>query len=197
MGPLLRALRASTVATALALAPGVAHAHWVPGDSDSGRSLYLLPGPLVSLVAPFSGGRGPLLMDLGVELSLHRFVPTSGRLWSQFGYGAFVQVQAGGIVLQQEAVDESSVHLRLAVGAQGSYGPFGAHAGLATRVLSETRAGMVGGFAGLFLSVGIITASFAVELPFAHVGDGGHHPVAFIGAIILKWPVTIATLPAR
>lgn len=192
-----RLLGVSIIAAALSLAPAAAHAHWVPGDADPGRSLYLLPGPLVSLVTPLSRGRASLLMDVGVELSVHRFVPTSDRLWSQFGYGAFVQAQGGGLVLEPDDATASSPHLRLAAGAQGNYGPIGALAGLSTRVLSETQAGSVGAFAGLFLSIGIMTATFQVEVPFAHAGDGERQPAVFSSGLMVKWPITVARLPGR
>ncbi|MBK6534587.1 MAG: hypothetical protein IPF99_35065 [Deltaproteobacteria bacterium] len=111
-------------------AGGEARAHPVPGDPDPGRHRYLLPGPLVSLVVPLRGERGPLTMDVGVELSLHRFVPTNRHIWSQWGYGAFAQAQLGGVLLQSGDTPAPSLHLRLAAGAQATFGPLGAQAGL-------------------------------------------------------------------
>lgn len=202
MTPLRRGRRpdaGSVVAlgVALTVAPAVVHGHFVPGDPDSGRTVYLLPGPIVSLAVPFSSDRPPILMDVGVEVSVFRFVPTHRRLWNQFGYGALAQVQVGGVQVQAGDTRAPSLHLRVAVGAEGTFGPLGAHAGLLTRVFTGDHAGTVGAFAGVFLSVGLVTASFQVELPFVQVGDGLDQPVAFVSAITLKWPVTLLRLPER
>lgn len=187
----------SVVVLGFALAPGAAHAHFVPGDSEAGRTVYLLPGPLVSLVVPFSGERPPILMDVGVEVSVFRFVPTSRRLWNQFGYGALAQVQLGGVQVQAGDTPAPSLHLRMALGVEGTFGPLGAHAGLLTRMFTGDHAGMLGAFAGVFLTFGITTASFQVELPFAQVGDGIDQPIAFASTVTLKWPFTLAELPPR
>lgn len=180
-----------------ALVPGAAHAHFVPGDPDSGRTVYLLPGPLVSLVVPLRGDRPPILMDVGVEVSVFRFVPTGRRFWSQCGYGALAQAQLGGVQVQAGETPAPSLHLRLALGAEGTLGPLGAHAGLLTRMFTGDHAGMLGAFAGVFLTFGFVTASFQMELPFAQVGDGIDQPIAFASTLTLKWPLTLAELPAR
>lgn len=172
-------------------AAGEAGAHPVPGDPDPGRHRYLLPGPLVSLVVPLRGERGPLTMDVGVELSLHRFVPTNRHIWSQWGYGAFAQAQLGGVLLQSGDTPAPSLHLRLAAGAQATFGPLGAQAGLVTRALSADQAGMLGAFVGLFVTFGISTGGFLVEVPVAHLGGGEHLPLLFVGTITLKWPITL------
>ncbi len=187
----------SVVVLGFALAPATAHAHYVPGDPEAGRTVYLLPGPLVSLVVPFSGERPPILMDVGVEVSVFRFVPTGRRLWSQFGYGALAQVQLGGVQVQAGDTPAPSLHLRMALGVEGTFGPLGAHAGLLTRMFTGDHAGMLGAFAGVFLTVGVVTASFQMELPFAQVGDGVGQPIAVASAITLKWPIAVATLPER
>jgi hypothetical protein len=191
------ALARSVVLLGFALAPATAHAHFVPGDPDSGRTVYLLPGPLVSLVVPITGDRPSILMDVGLEVSVFRFVPTSRRFWSQCGYGAFAQAQVGGVQVQAGDTPAPSLHLRLALGAEATFGPLGAHAGLLTRVFTGDHAGMLGAFAGVFLTFGITTASFQVELPFAQVGDGIDQPIAFASTVTLKWPFTLAELPPR
>ena len=174
-----------------------AFAHPVPGDADPGRDLYVLPGALVSPgIRPCCSTQHNGFIDVGLELSAHRFVPKPGTIFDQLGYGALLQLQVGGIPLERPAGELGS-SLRVAIGAQGTWGLFGAQAGIMTRALSANYASAVGVFGGVFFSIALVSAGVQVDAPVFDVGEGPRMPLLMTFPVTLKWVVPIDMSPRR
>ena len=175
----------------LASAATPALAHSVPGDPDPGRTLYVLPGVLASTgyraccAEDQDGG----FLDIGVEVSAHRFVPKSGgSILTQLGYGALVQAQLGGLSLvDHPSAREVGTNLRLAVGAEGTVGMLGAQVGAMTRMGSERYGTAVGPFGGVFVSFGIVSVGIQVDVPLVSSAPGARMPVLVTLPVTWKW----------
>lgn len=181
----------------LLASPREARAHYVPGDSDPGRVTYVLPGALVTPGA-FScclDRDESAFLDIGVEVSVHRFVPNpGGSAFSQLGYGALGQVSVGGLALDDDSPRRATPGpaLRVGAGVQGTFGVLGVQTGLVTRAGSATYGTSAGAFGGVFLSLlGLGSVGAEVEVPVVTVDSSGPLPVLITFPCTLKFPFAI------
>ncbi len=184
---------AALLTTALSLLAPSALAHSVPGDADPGRALYVMPGLVMD-----TGFRGCCLdereggfLDIGVEVSAFKFVPSSQPIIFQPGYGGLAQAQIAGIPFNDHpSPKEPGTHARLAVGGEATFGLIGAQAGVMTRLGSPTYGSAVGPFAGVFVSIGIISAGIQIDAPVVSSGDA-RMPLFVTMPITAKFPIAI------
>ena len=187
----LAAAALSTIALSL-LAPS-AFAHSVPGDADPARDLYVMPGLVMDtgfrsccLDEPEGG-----FIDVGVEVSAFKFVPSSGTIFVQPGYGGLVQAQIAGLSFSAHpSPEEPGTHARFAVGGEATLGPLGVQAGVMTRVGSATYGSAVGPFAGVFMTLGVVSAGIQVDAPVVWSGDR-RMPLFVTVPITAKFPIVI------
>jgi len=186
-----RTFAATLLLTTAFASPALAES--LPVDRDPGRNLYVMVGPLVSpgFRACCGDERDGSFIDVGVEVSAFRFVPASGTIFTQTGYGGLVQAQTGGLALTDHpSPKDPGKHARLAIGGEGTVGPLGAQAGLMTRIDSGPYGTGVGPFAGLFFSVGVFSAAVQVDVPVVSSGDA-RMPILLIFPVTAKWPIII------
>lgn len=134
-------------------------------------------------------------LDIGVEVSAFEFVPSSGTILFQPGYGGLVQAQVAGIQLSDHpSPKEPGPHARLAVGGEATFGLIGAQAGVMTRLGSPTYGSAVGPFAGVFVTIGIVSAGIQLEVPVVSSGDA-RMPVLVTLPVTAKFPIPIEPKP--
>lgn len=191
-----QSLAAGVVAAVLTLlGSSTAFAHGVPGDPDPGRDVYVLPGVLASPgIRPCCASRDNGFLDIGIEVSAHRFVPHSATIFTQLGYGALLQLQVGGIPVD-DPEGEVGTSLRVATGLQGTFGLLGAQAGLMTRAASANYASTIGVFGGVFLALGFASLGVQVDVPVFDVGGGPRMPLLMTFPCTFKWvfPVDVSS----
>lgn len=150
--------------------------------------MYVLPGALLT-----GGGRACCMsesgfVDVGVEVSAHRFVRGSGStIFTQLGYGGLVQLQVGGIPMAEKTPSDLGPHLRLGLGGQGTWGLLGLQGGIMTRAGSATYGTTAGVFGGAFVTFGLVSGGLQVDVPIASSTREPRMPTLAMGMATVKW----------
>ncbi len=171
---------ATLVCPATALAHGGAAAIFDASPFYAGH--WFVP---VGVAAQVLGSRERAFLDGGLEVSVHHFPATRGRLDSLWGYGGFAQLQVGGVGLDH---DGSRAHLRWASGGQVTWSVLGCELAVAHRALVPGHADAIDLAAAGFVSIGVLSAGVHVEAPVVHLGDGPHQLPAIGGMFTAKFP---------
>ena len=171
------------LAVLLGAAPAAAHGGAAAlFDAAPYADHWFLP---VGLSAQLLASSETTFLDEGLEISVHHFPPASGRTDSLWGFGAYTQLQVGGLDLQHE---ERDPHLRWALGGQATWSLLGCQLGMAQRAFVQDHAHAFDVTGAVFVSIGILSAGFHAEAPVIHVGDGTRQVPAFGGMLTLKYP---------